>query len=267
VRERLSRQDKIIKRERYTMALVKISKGSEAIHEYKNGFSRIPILVGEYKDAALHRCSLQPGADVSPEIFPLTRHNQVFLFTGGRGYIVTPRKVFNITEVSVFVPEFDVETFSIHSAADAKEPLEYVHIVTEVNDYDKTCLVESRMELPRFRGVSDAWHYKENFTGADITQMMLLEHRNLGRLSMGANFGKGPNFIGQHIHNELEQWYIMLPGAKFTYTAEDEKVEVEGGDITYTKRGSHHGSECREGEAFAYVWFELCEDGYPGEIK
>ena len=38
------------------------------------------------------------------------------------------------------------------------------------------------MSLTRFRGVSGAWHYKEDFTGADIQQMMLLEHRNLGRL-------------------------------------------------------------------------------------
>ena len=185
----------------------------------------------------------------------------------GKGYIVTPRRVFNITEVCVFVPDFDKESFTFHCAADAKETMEIVHFVTELNDYDKTCLREAHMSLPRFRGVSEAWHYKENFTGADIQQMMLLEHRNLGRLSMGANFGTGPNYIGQHIHNELEQWYIMLPGASFTYTAENEKVHVQGGDITYTPHGSHHGSECAEGEKFAYVWFELCENGYPGEIK
>jgi mannose-6-phosphate isomerase-like protein (cupin superfamily) len=249
------------------MSLVKISRGSEIKHVYENGFSKIPILTGEYKDAAFSKCSLRPGASVSPEIYPLTVHNQVFLFTSGTGYITTPRRAFNIKEVSVFVPEFDAEKFTIHSSADAKSPLEFLHIVTEVNDYDKTCLVESRMELPRFRGVSEAWHYKENFTGAELTQMMMLEHRNLGRLSMGANFGKGPNYVGTHIHNELQQWYIMLPGTKFTYTAENERYEVSGGDVTYTPMGSHHGGECKEGESFAYVWFELCEDGYPGEIK
>ena len=185
----------------------------------------------------------------------------------GKGYIVTPRRVFNITEVSVFVPDFDKEQFTFHCAADAKECMEIVHFVTELNDYDKTCLKEAHLTLPRFRGVSQAWHYKEDFTGTDIQQMMMIEHRNLGRLSMGANFGTGPNYIGQHIHNELEQWYIMLPGASFTYTAEDEKIHVEGGDITFTPHGSHHGSECAEGERFAYVWFELCENGYPGEIK
>jgi len=249
------------------MALVRLSKGTDILHKYKNGVSRIPIMVGEYKDAALERVSLQPDADFTTNIYSKQQNNQVFLFTSGKGYIVTPRQVFNITEVSVFVPDFDKEQFTIHCAADAREPLELVHIVTELNDYDKTCLKESHMSLPRFRGVSQAWHYKEDFTGSDIQQMMLLEHRNLGRLSMGANFGSGPNYIGQHIHNELEQWYIMLPGASFTYTAEDEKYHVQGGDISYTPHGSYHGSECAEGEKFAYVWFELCENGYPGEIK
>lgn len=249
------------------MALVKISKGAEVHHNYKDGVSRLPILTGEYQDATLERVSICPGADFTPEIYSRSEHNQVFLFTDGTGYITIPRRVFNIKEVTVFVPDFDREQFTIHCAADAKTPLEMVRIVTELNDYDKTCLKESHMSLPRFRGVSEAWHYKEDFTGVDIQQMMLLEHRNLGRLSMGANFGAGPNYIGQHIHNELEQWYIMLPGASFTYTAEQEKIHVEGGDVTFTPHGSHHGSECAEGEKFAYVWFELCENGYPGEIK
>lgn len=249
------------------MGLVKISRRSETKHDYKDGFSCLPILVNEYRDASLYRCSLKPGARIEPDIYPLTRHNQVFLFTNGKGYITTPRRIFRIFEVSVFVPEFDVERFSIHAAADADEPLDFVRIVTEVNDYDKTSLVDSRMELPRFRGVSEAWRYKERFTGAGVTQMMLLEHRNLGRLSMGANFGDGPNYIGQHMYNELEQWYVMLPGTKFTYTAGDEKIKLESGDIIYTPHGCQHGSECVEGESFAYVWFELCQDGYPGEIK
>ena len=240
---------------------------TRAQHNYVNGVSRVSILEGAYKDAAVERISLQPGADFSAELYTREQHNQVFLITAGKGYIVTPRRVFNITEVSVFVPDFDKESVTFHCAADAKETMEVVHFVTELNDYDKTCLKEAHMSLPRFRGVSGAWHYKEDFTGADIQQMMLLEHRNLGRLSMGANFGTGPNYIGQHIHNELEQWYIMLPGASFTYTAENEKIHVQGGDITYTPHGSHHGSECADGEKFAYVWFELCENGYPGEIK
>ena len=164
------------------MALVKISRGADIQHNYVNGVSRVSILEGAYKDATVERISLQPGADFSAELYTREQHNQVFLITAGKGYIVTPRRVFNITEVSVFVPDFDKESVTFHCAADAKETMEIVHFVTELNDYDKTCLKEAHMSLPRFRGVSGAWHYKEDFTGADIQQMMLLEHRNLGRL-------------------------------------------------------------------------------------
>lgn len=249
------------------MSLIQVARYSDVKYDFKDGYACVPVLEGAFDQARFAHCALQSGHSITPDVYSVTEHNQLFIFTKGKGYVTTPRQAWNVTEPGVFVPEFDSERFTITCSADSKQPLEFLHIVTELNDYDKTCLREAHMSLPRFRGVSEAWHYKENFTGADIQQMMLLEHRNLGRLSMGANFGTGPNYIGQHIHNELEQWYIMLPGASFTYTAENEKVHVQGGDITYTPHGSHHGSECAEGEKFAYVWFELCENGYPGEIK
>lgn len=249
------------------MSLIQVARYSDVKYDFKDGYARVPVLEGAFDQAHFAHCALQSGHSITPDVYSVTEHNQLFIFTKGKGYVTTPRQAWNVTEPGVFVPKFDSERFTITCSADSKQPLEFLHIVTELNDYDKTCLREAHMSLPRFRGVSEAWHYKEDFTGADIQQMMLLEHRNLGRLSMGANFGTGPNYIGQHIHNELEQWYIMLPGASFTYTAENEKVHVQGGDITYTPHGSHHGSECAEGEKFAYVWFELCENGYPGEIK
>ena len=45
------------------MALVKISKGADIRHEYTDGVSRVPVLEGAYKDAAVERISLQPGAE------------------------------------------------------------------------------------------------------------------------------------------------------------------------------------------------------------
>ena len=120
------------------MALVKISRGADIQHNYVNGVSRVSILEGAYKDATVERISLQPGADFSAELYTREQHNQVFLITAGKGYIVTPRRVFNITEVSVFVPDFDKESVTFHCAADAKETMEIVHFVTELNDYDKT---------------------------------------------------------------------------------------------------------------------------------
>ena len=65
--------------------------------------------------------------------------------------------------------------------------------------------------------------------------------------------------------------YIVLPGSRFTYYAERDgerdEIRVQEGDITFTPHGSYHGSWCEEGENYRYIWFELCTDGYPGNIS
>jgi hypothetical protein len=249
------------------MSKIKIARYSDDVHEFKDGFSSCPVLVGEYDQASFSRNKLSPGNSVKPERYALDEHNQLFFFFGGRGFVTTPRRAWNITEPSVFVPEFDKEEFIIHASCDSKEPLEFLHIVTEVSEYDKTCLVESRMTLPRFRGLSEGWTYCENFKEEDTTSLMLLEHRNLGRLSMGAVLGRGPSVIGQHIHNELVQWYFPLKDSSFIYEADGEKVEMTGGDLSYTQTGLYHGSSAKQGQVYDYIWFELCQNGYPGEIK
>ena len=118
---------------------------------------------------------------------------------------------------------------------ESKKPLYIVHAVSEIAEYDIQCLKHARMSLPRFRGLSEAWLYKEFNTAENVQQITLLEHRNLGRLSMGATIDDGPTEVGTHIHNELEQWYITLPGAEFTYFAEHDgekdEIHVTEGDI------------------------------------
>ena len=250
------------------MSNIKVARYGDVKHSFSNGYSHQPVLEGEFDQAHFEHCAIEPGHSVSPAIYSVKEHNQLFIFTKGKGYITTPRQAWNITEVAIFVPEFDAEQFTITCAVDSKEPLQFLHIVTELNDYDKTCLVESRMVLPRFRTLKDGWTYDEDFKdNENTTSMMLIEHRNLGRLSMGAVMGKGPCVIGQHIHNELAQWYFPLPGSSFTYTAGGEELKMANCDLSYTPTGFYHGSTAAEGEVYDYIWFEMCIDGYPGEIK
>ena len=225
------------------------------------------VLENAFDQACFAHCALQPGHSITPDVYSVTEHNQLFFFTKGKGYITTPRQAWNINEPGVFVPEFDTERFTITCSADSKEPLEFLHIVTELNDYDKTCLVESRMVLPRFRTISQGWTYDEDFKDNQYHFHDAVEHRNLGRLSMGCVKGNGPIEIGQHIHNELAQWYFPLPGSDFIYTAGGEEVHMTGGDLSYTPTGFWHGSRVEAGKKCDYIWFEMCIEGYPGEIK
>ena len=193
------------------MSAIKFHKASEYKKEFnKNGLARQSILTGEYKDVALYKCTLAAGAKWAPELYPEQEKVQILLFTEGTGYVATSHKAFQIDEVSVFVPRFDQEDFFIQ----ADQELSFLQIVATLSDYDRENMAESRIALPRFRPVSQGWTYEENFKTRDIESYTLIEHRYFGRLSMGAVYGKGPNVVGQHIHNELEQWYYALPGAK-----------------------------------------------------
>lgn len=246
------------------MSVIKFHKASEYKKEFnENGLARQSILTGEYKDVAIYKCTLAAGAKWEPELYPEKEKVQIILFTSGTGYVATPRQAFSINEVSVFIPLFDRESFFIQ----ADQELSFLQIVANLSDYDRVNMAESRILLPRFRPVSQAWKYEEDFKTADIDSYTLIEHRYFGRLSMGAVYGKGPNVVGQHIHNELEQWYCALPGAKFTYHVSGEDVEFNEGDLSYTPHGNYHGTSAKEGDRFDYIWFELCEDGYPGQLK
>ena len=58
----------------------------------------------------------------------------------------------------------------------SKKPLYIVHAVSEIAEYDIQCLKHARMSLPRFRGLSEAWLYKEFNTAENVQQITLLEH-------------------------------------------------------------------------------------------
>lgn len=251
------------------MGLVQIAKRKDVTFTPdEKGYAEVEVLKDANPEAKFMRCQLNPGSSIKPALYTTKEHTQVFLFMGGSGYVVTPRKGFNIEDCfAVFVPDYDTEEFEIVCATDSKKPLEYIHIITELNDYDKHCLYASKMRLPRFRTLADGWEYFEAFKSDDVKSKMLLEHRNLGRVSCGAVLGKGPCSVGQHVHNEILQWYIMLPGSRMEYTAGDESVLLESGDISYTPTGYYHGSEVAENDTMDYIWFEMVKDCYPGEIE
>ena len=42
---------------------------------------------------------------------------------------------------------------------------------------------------------------------------------------------------------------------------------MTGGDLSFTPTGFWHGSKVEADKTCDYIWFEMCIDGYPGEIK
>lgn len=65
------------------------------------------------------------------------------------------------------------------------------------------------------------------------------------------------NFVGQHTHPTIDQWYFMLDGADFIYNAGDTPMAVKEGDVSYTPHGMSHGSSCEKDGTINYLWFEM----------
>ena len=105
------------------MSLIQVARYSDVKYDFKDGFARVPVLENAFDQACFAHCALQPGHSITPDVYSVTEHNQLFFFTKGKGYITTPRQAWNINEPGVFVPEFDTERFTITCSADSKEPL------------------------------------------------------------------------------------------------------------------------------------------------
>lgn len=241
---------------------MRIVKTTEMIPEFKNGLSRQIIMEGACPDMEIYKCVLQAGEKWMPEVYSFGDRTQFFMFVTPTGYVETRETAYNITDRAAFVPNYDEDRFVIHAG---KEDLEFWHFIGKQAKYDIDRMNYIHIELPRFRLFKDAWRYTEGHTGgsgAKTKSHMVLEHRFLGRYSMGWNFGEGPTFIGEHVHMDLEQWYFMLPGSSMTYTAAGQEFDLVGGDVTYTEMGTPHGSVVNENQKFDYFWVELATDGY-----
>ena len=239
------------------MSGIAIYDSSMIRYEYENGLARQRILAETSPDIDLVMGALQAGCTWDPEIFSEEDKMQIFVFTGGCGIVRSGNRIFSIDEQSVFIPDFDREEVQICAG---EEELRFIHIVGPMIDVDRRQMKHCHYILPRFVRFSESIRYTERFTqesGAKVWQHSVIAGRHLGRYTMGWVIGEGPDFVGQHVHPSLEQWYFMLDGADFIYHAGDKAIPVKEGDVSFTPHGTYHGSECTEDGFINYLWFEL----------
>ena len=224
---------------------------------FQEGYSATRILAETYEDVSLQICTLKAGVKKDFPVYSRQEKMQIFVFTAGDGVLISGNKPFVIDEQSVFIPNFDAEELSLMAG---EEDLKFIHIVGEMNDVDRRQMDNCQYVLPRFVKFSQAIQYTERFTqesGAKVKQHSIIAGRHLGRFTMGWVIGKDPDFVGQHTHPALEQWYFMLQDADFIYDAGDTQIPVKEGDVSFTPHGISHGSSCKEDGFINYLWFEL----------
>ena len=237
--------------------VISIFKNEDRREEFADGYSASRILAETCPEVSLELCTLKSGCSREFSVYSADEKMQIFVFTAGNGMLRAGKKIFVIDEQSVFIPDFDRDQLQL-TAGD--QDLAFIHIVGPMNDTDRRQMANCQYVLPRFVRFSESILYTERFTqesGAKVKQHSIIAGRHLGRYTMGWVIGQGPDFVGQHIHPTLEQWYFMLQGADFTYAAGDKQIPVKEGDVSFTPHGTSHGSSCSENGFINYIWFEL----------
>lgn len=219
---------------------------------FEDGLSKVEMLPGSHRDVQAYRCILKAGSTFKPEVF--ADKNQIFFFVSGNGYITTKICAYNITESAVFIPEFDCDHFGIYAAA---TDLEYLEIQIALTEQDKETLHKSRYTLPRFRLLSECDRYEEGFKSKSVISYSVVLRRRLARASMGVVYAPGPDYVGTHSHEVLQQWFYGLPGADYDFTAGNETIHIGAGDWAFIREKTPHSVDTKPGGLCNYVWFEL----------
>ncbi|MFA5602955.1 MAG: hypothetical protein WDA21_04455 [Bacilli bacterium] len=237
------------------MSVVKFQKRVDLSSQKKDGFAKTVRLEGAFPRINTYQCELDKGHHVELETYKEGEKSQIFFFTKGKGYIATESTSYNINENALFVPLYDSERFAFY----ATEGLEWLEITIDLIEEEVAKLDFARMALPHFCPVSECLRYEEKFKGPGVLSYSVIQHDEicgLGMASMGVTRGVGPNFVGDHKHDDLAQWYYGLEDNSIRYTADNTTVELKQGDMTFTPKGYLHSVEAKEDEVINYVWFE-----------
>lgn len=234
------------------MGIIKYQKKDQMVMtDLGNGIRRAEMLPGMVDGVYTYKCQVDAGTVVNLETFG--ERTQIYYFTKGEGFVVTPNKAFNIEEPSVFIPNMDLETNELHAVTD----MEFLQLVCVMLPEDKEKFQKWHISLPRFNPISNCIQYIEGFRPEAIKAYSILDTDFLTRMTMGAIIGKGPNAAKPHSHHNLYQWYYGMEGTRFIYRAAGEEIELTEGDWAFIPTNIEHAIEIKENEHVNYVWFEI----------
>jgi len=223
-------------------------KNDDLVFDFKDGFAQTEMLAGIYLGVHSYRCVLKAGHTVTPKTY--SRSHQVLCFTNGEGYITTPKKAYNITELSFFIANLD-EEFSIHAVTD----IVFTKFVVDLTDHDMEVYEEGHVVLPFFRPASKGIEYYQSCKSEKTRSWSILVGGQLNRLLFGVVRSLEGGTIEKG-HPPVAQWNVILDDSDLTMTIGDESVDQKSGDFSFAPAGPDHSLVAKPGKHLNYIWFE-----------
>ena len=192
------------------------------------------------------RCIIKAGEAVTPR--PDAEELIVLLFNGNSAFIQTRKDIFNITEPSVFIPDFDRSPYTIQ----AIEDLEFMMCVFTMNEWDKAFFKGWNLHLPFFSKYSDGVRF--NYMGRSkrlgswrIVISIAICFKtgiNMGLIAMTFAFLIGCLFMGEKAASIFGFWpdsliFFLLASAMFYgFARENGTLTLFGTKLLYKFRKS-----------------------------
>lgn len=242
------------------MSIIQLNQKSTGSSAFTNGFSVMPVLENACERIQTTRCTVAAGSVWKPERFAYQKGVQIFVFLNATGFVHTDKQAFQITGPAAFVPNYDKEPFEIHAGA---ADLECIRIVGDMNDEDCRQDSKNHMIFPRFRLLADGWEHTTRqllAENANTRAFVTIENRKLGccyNMEYYTSAKPGAAFIDEMHWLTYDQWFIALPDADFTFSAEGESAAVKGGDIVFIPKMTDFSICCGEKGKINFACFLL----------
>ena len=166
-----------------------------------------------------------------------------------------------ITELAFYVPFMDKEAYEIR----AKEDMEFVFNVVEMNEYDKKGFDAWHIRLPYFRLHSECVQYIQDCKGPNTEARMILCQKWVGRIILGTTKANGEGTVEKG-HPAVHQWNYCVGNSDFSMSVgykKDNNMETinhKAGDWSFIPAGADHDLVSEPGKEVFYVWFEHYTD-------
>lgn len=226
------------------------------VHYNEAGYAVTELLPGIY-DGGIRsfKYFLKAGSRISPEKYA---DKGVILFFGkGLGELEDKNGIHAITELAFYVPDFANGDYEIR----AKEDMEFVYNMIEMNEWDVQTYNAWHIRLPYFRLHSECVEYVQDCKGPNTEARMILCPKWFGRVILGTTRANGEGTTEKG-HPAVHQWNYCVGSSDFTmsvgYKAENnmEQVNHKAGDWSFIPAGADHDLVSEPGKEVFYVWFE-----------
>lgn len=166
------------------------------------------------------RCTMKAGEALTPKLD--AEELIVLLFNGRPAFIQTKEDIFNITEPSVFIPDFDRSSYTVR----ALEDLEFMMCVFTMNAWDKDFFKGWNLHLPFFSKYSDGVRFNYMGRSKSLGSWSLIQPFQLGHLSLSVICGRGGK--AESKGNPLQnQWLYAVGDSRYQLSVNNDKASDE----------------------------------------